>query len=410
MESNFTSQFFSGNRERLRELFTGKAPIIVSANGLLQRGGDSGYAFNQDANFWYLTGIDEPDILLVMDRDKDYLIVPTRDASREAFDGAIGVEALKRRSGIKEVYNEKTGWDYLAGRLKKVKHVATVAPVPAYIEHFGIYANPARSVLVSHLKSLNPELELLDLGPHLSRQRMIKQSLEIAAIQKAIDITVSSLKAALQPAKLKKYKHEYELEAELNRGFRQRGAKGHAFEPIVAAGERACTLHNTMNNGSLSANQMVIVDVGAEVEHYAADISRTVSTSSPSRRQRAVYAAVLDVQNFAINLLRPGVMMKDYEQQVEHFMGEKLRELGLIKTIDHASVREFYPHATSHFLGLNVHDVGDYDRPLEAGVVLTVEPGIYIQQEAIGVRIEDDVLITPKGHKILSSKLPRELR
>lgn len=410
MESNFTSQFFAGNRERLRELFTGKAPIVVSANGLLQRGGDSGYAFNQDANFWYLTGIDEPDILLVMDRDKDYLIVPTRDANREAFDGAIGVETLRRRSGIKEIYNEKTGWDHLASRLKKVKHLATVAPAPAYIEHFGIYANPARSTLVARLKGLNPELELLDLGPHLSRQRMIKQPVEIATLQKAIDITVSSLKQTLQPAKLKNYKYEYQLEAELSRGFRQRGAKGHAFEPIVAAGKRACTLHNTTNDGRLSANQMIVVDVGAEVEHYAADITRTVSTSPPSRRQRAVYAAVLDVQNFAINLLCPGVMLKDYEQQIEHYMGEKLRELGLIKTIDHDSVREFYPHATSHFLGLNVHDVGDYDRPLEPGVVLTVEPGIYIQKEAIGVRIEDDVLITPKSHRILTSKLPRELR
>lgn len=410
MESNFTSQFFAGNRARLRELFTGKAPIVVTANGLLQRGGDSGFAFAQDANFWYLTGIDEPDILLVMDRDKEYLIVPERNASREAFDGTITFEALKQRSAIQNIYDEKAGWDQLANRLKKIKHLATVAPASAYIEHYGLYANPARATLVARLKSHNAELELLDLGPHLSRQRMIKQPTELAAIQQAINITINGMKEATRPAKLRHYKHEYELEAELSRGFRRHGAKGHAFEPIVAAGERACTLHNVANNGPLAGNQLVVVDVGAEVEHYAADITRTVSIGTPSRRQQAVYTAVLEVQNFAIDLLRPGALLKDYEQLVEHFMGEKLRELGLIKTINHNNVRQFYPHATSHFLGLNVHDVGDYDRPLEPGVVLTVEPGIYIHDEGIGVRIEDDVLITPLGHKILTNRLPRELR
>jgi len=239
---------------------------------------------------------------------------------------------------------------------------------------------------------------------------MIKQPAELAAIQQAINVTTSSLKEALRPAKLRHYRHEYELEAELSRGFRRRGSEGHAFQPIVAAGERACTLHNVANNGPLASNQLIVVDVGAQVEHYAADITRTVSNGTPSRRQQAVYSAVLEVQTFAIDLLRPGTLLKDYEQLVEHFMGEKLRELGLIKIIDHDSVRQFYPHATSHFLGLNVHDVGDYDRPLEAGVVLTVEPGIYIQREGLGVRIEDDVLITPKGHKILTNRLSRELR
>lgn len=410
MESNFTSQFFAGNRARLRELFTGRAPIVVTSNGLLQRGGDSAYPFAQDANFWYLTGIDDPDIVLVMDRGKEYLIVPNRSASREAFDGAIAIDALKTVSGISTIYDDTDGWKQLSARLNKVKHIATVAPVPAYIEHFGLFANPARAALVSRLKSYKNELELLDLGPHLSRLRMIKQPVEVAAIQKAIDITVSSLKVALSASKLAKYRYEYELEAELSRGFRRLGSDGHAFEPIVASGERACTLHNVKNCGSLHKNQLVVVDVGAEVEHYAADITRTVSVGTISRRQQAVYNAVLEVQDYAISLLRPGTLLKDYEQLVEHFMGEKLRELGLIKTINHENVRKYYPHATSHFLGLNVHDVGDYDRPLEAGIVLTVEPGIYIKQESIGVRIEDDVLITPTGNKLLSNKLSRELR
>ncbi|HZL08240.1 MAG TPA: Xaa-Pro aminopeptidase [Candidatus Dormibacteraeota bacterium] len=409
MESNFTSEFFAGNRQRLRELFTGTAPIVVSANGLLQRGADSTYGFTQDANFWYLTGIDEPDIVLVMDRDREYLIVPARSASREAFDGATDEEALTRRSGIRTIYDDKAGWEQLAGRLKKVKHAATLATPPAYVEHYGMYTNPARAALVTRLKAAKDGLELLDLSPHLVRLRMVKQPVELNAIRQAIAITISSIRETIKPAKLRRYSYEYQIEAELSRGFRRRGAAGHAFEPIVAGGPRACTLHNVSNSGTLSSDELVIMDVGAEVSHYAADITRTISLGMPSRRQQAVHTAVLDVQHFAFSLLKPGALLRDYESQVEHFMGEKLRELGLIKTITHDNIKEFYPHATSHFLGLNVHDAGDYDHPLEPGMVLTVEPGIYIEREGIGIRIEDDVLITPGGIKILSDKLSRDL-
>lgn len=409
MSSYFTSDFFVGNRQRLRELFTGTAPIVLSANGLLQRGGDSTYGFSQDANFWYLTGIDEPDVVLVMERDKEYLIVPARSDNRQAFDGAPDHAALSRRSGIQIIYDGKEGWEQLLSRLKKVKHLATLTPPAAYVEHYGMYTNPARAALVARLKAAKEDLELLDLSWHLVRLRMIKQPEELAAIRAAIAITSSAIKEATRPAKRRRYAHEYQIEAELSRGFRRRGAAGHAFEPIVASGSRACTLHNIANCGTLSSDELVIIDVGAEVDHYAADISRTISLGTPSRRQQAVHAAVLEVQSFAFDLLKPGLWLKDYEQQVQHFMGEKLRELGLIKTISHENIRKFYPHATSHFLGLNVHDIGDYDRPLEPGVVLTVEPGIYIHKESLGVRIEDDVLVTPNGIKVLSGKLSRDL-
>lgn len=409
MESRFSSDFFAGNRQRLRELFTGTAPIVVTANGLLQRGGDSTFGFAQDANFWYLTGIDEPDIILVMDRDKEYLIVPERSASREAFDGTVTHQPLTRRSGIQTVYSGQAGWEQLGGRLKKVKHAATLAVPAAYIEQYGMYTNPARAALTVRLKEENPQLELLDLNQHLAALRMIKQAPEIAAIQAAIDITIAGMKEAAQASKLKKYAHEFELEAELSRAFRRRGAAGHAFEPIVAAGERACVLHNVANNGPLASGELIIIDTGAEVEHYAADLTRTIKNGQASPRQLAVHAAVLDVQNFALSQLKPGVLLKDYELQVEHYMGEKLRELGLLKTVKHEAIRKYYPHATSHFLGLNVHDVADYTRPLEPGMVLTVEPGIYIAEEAIGIRIEDDVLVEPDGVKILSGKLPKAL-
>jgi Xaa-Pro aminopeptidase len=405
----FTSEFFAGNRARLRELFTGTAPIVLVANGLLQRGADSTFPFQQDATFWYLTGCEEPDVVVVLDKEKEYLIVPERADVRTTFDGAIDVVELARTSGISTILHEEEGWRQLNARLRKVKHVATLPASPKYIEQYGMFTNPARRLLVQKMKAENTSLDLLDLSQHLGRMRMVKQAVEISALQQAIDITIETLKDVSKPSKRTRYSHEYEVEAEISRGFRTRGSRGHAFEPIVASGKRACTLHNVANNGPLAADELLICDVGAEYAHYAADITRTIALGTPSRRQETVFAAVLEVQDYAKSLLKTGIILKEYEKQVEQYMGEKLRELGLIKTIDHDSVRNYYPHATSHFLGLNVHDVGDYERPLEPGVVLTVEPGIYIPEEGIGIRIEDDALVTPEGLHILSDKLPRAL-
>jgi Xaa-Pro aminopeptidase len=254
-------------------------------------------------------------------------------------------------------------------------------------------------------------LELLDLRQHLGRMRMVKQPIEIEALQHAIDITVDTIKDITKPSQLAKYAHEYEIEADISRGFRRRGGQGHGFSPIVAGGVNACTLHNMGNSSPLASDELLLMDIGALADGYVADISRTISLNSkPSRRQQQVYEAVCEAQDYAYSLLKPGTIMRDYEKQIENFVGEKLRELGLIKSINHETVREsFFPHATSHFLGLDTHDAGDYDEPLKPGIVLTVEPGIYIREEGIGVRIEDDVLITEDGHRVLSSRLSRQL-
>ena len=409
MKTEFTSDFFSGNRARLRELFTGTAPIVITANGMLQRSGDSTYAFQQDASFWYLTGIDEPNIVLVMDKNKEYLIVPFREGARAAFDGHIEPESLSRQSGIDTVLPEKEGWKQLDSRLQRVKHAATIAAPPLYIDAYSMFTNPARRRLMRRLKEQNADLELLDISEHIVRMRMVKQEPEIAPIQGAIDITIAALKDTLKPGKLTKYAHEYEIEAELSRGFRKRGARGHAFDPIVASGKNATTIHYLSNESPLSADELIVVDIGAELNHYAADITRTVALAAPSKRQIQILDAVEQVQAYAYSQLKPGVLLKDYEVRIEQYMGEKLRELGLIKSIETAAVREYYPHAASHHLGLNVHDVGDRNLPLEKGMVITVEPGIYIPEEGIGVRIEDDVLITEDGIKVLSHTLPTRL-
>lgn len=407
--SIFKAEFFKTNRQRLRTLFTGKAPIVITANGQMQRSSDSAYSFVQDANFWYLTGIDEPDIILVLDKEKEYLIVPSRDSSRETFEGAIAFDKLRKISGIKQIYNDKDGWNQLSSRLKKVKHFATIAAPPAYIEQLGMYTNPARAQLLSRVKEQNEAIEPLHINSHLSLMRMIKQPVEIEAICKAIDITSAAIKKAMTPAKISKYDNEAQIEAELSKYFRTHNSRGHAFDPIVANGVNACTVHYSHNNSDLNKKDLLLIDVGAEYDHYAADLTRTFSLGSPTKRQQAVYDAVLDVQNHAIGLLKPGVLLDDYEKNIEHYMGEKLRELGLIKTINHDNVRKYYPYYSSHFLGLNVHDSGLHDRPLEPGVVLTVEPGIHIKEEGIGIRIEDNIIITEDGNKVLSEKLPKRL-
>jgi len=408
MQDNFTKDFFAGNRERLRQLFTGTAPIVLTANGLLQRNGDSPFRFRQDSNFWYLTGIDQPDVVLVMDKGKEYLIVPERDMVREAFDGKIDAEALTRRSGVAEVYVDKAGWKKLGRRLKSCKHVAVLAPATVYDEWHGIYNNPARTALDIRIKSYNTEVELLDLRDHLMQMRVIKQPQEMVAIQRAIDVTIEGLEYVSKRNRLASYQYEYEIEADLARHFR-RADCGHAFDSIVAGGLRACQMHNVENSGQLSADELLLFDVGAEYSLYAADISRTISHGEPTRRQIAVHKAVCDVQDYAYTLLKPGIVHMEYEKQVEMYMGEKLRELGVIKTITHDAVRKYFPHLMSHYLGLDTHDVGDYRKAMRSGMVMVAEAGIYLPEEGIGVRIEDCLTITDTGHRVLSNALSREL-
>lgn len=406
MNSNFTSTFFQENRERLNKQYVDTELVVITANGVMQRNSDVTYGFRQDSSFWYLTGIDQADIVLVMDGGDEYLILPERDEIVQKFDGYDDIAKLSQLSGIKDVLDEKSGWPRLNKRLKSLKEAGTLLPAAPYIEKHGIYTNPARSRLVERMKGANTSLHIKDLRPALTKMRAVKQPLELEAIQTAINLTSEALRHV--QSNLQSYKFEYEIEADITACFRSRG-KGHAFAPIVASGSNACTIHHMNNDGGVAADDLVVLDVGAEVSNYAADITRTYAVGKPSKRQEAVFNSVLSVQKFAFDLLRPGLLLKDYEQSIEKFMGEELRKLGLIKTLDRQEVRKYYPHATTHFLGLDTHDVGEYDKPLSPDMVVTCEPGIYIPEEGIGVRIEDDVLITDDNPKNLSEKLPRVL-
>jgi Xaa-Pro aminopeptidase len=408
MTEFFSKNFFASNRARLRQAHNDKSPIVITAHVSLQKAADEAYTFHQDRSFWYLTGIDEPGATLVIDDDnKEYIILPERDAVQDLFDGEFSDAELSKKSGIITVLSAKDGWKRLGVTLKQTNRAATLSAGPAYIEVIGLYTNPARALLARRLKKLAPNVELTDLRPTLMRMRMVKQAPEIKAIERAVEITMASIEDATTKAKLASYKHEYELEAEFAYGIRRRGAAGHAFSPIVAGGKNACTIHYMENNAPLANNQLIVMDVGAEVDHYAADITRTVIKGEPTKRQIAVVNTVKEALELGINQLKPGAIFAECEKQVRVCVGEKLRELGLIKdATDQEAIRKYYPHAP-HYLGLDVHDVGDYQVPLEPGMVMTIEPGIYIPEEGIGVRIEDDILITKNGHKVLSERLPR---
>lgn len=407
MSDIFTSDFYVGNRKKLRTLFQGTAPIVITANGKLQKGTSDHFRLYQDGNFLYLTGINEPDLILVMDKDKEYLILPERSDGSEVFYGANDAAKLTKISGVTEILDNATGWKKLNSRLKKVRHVATFGAAPAYIEHYDFYTNPARATVIARIKEQAPDIELLDLRQHLAVMRMVKQPAEIVAIQQAVDISTKVFKEVKR--KLPKLTQEFEVEALLSYGFRKQGADGIAYDTIAASGQNACTMHYGDNSQALAANQLLLIDAGAAVNRYAADLSRSYAYGALTKRQEQIWQAVKDVHEFAIAGLKPGVTIRENELRVEQFMGEKLRTLGLIKNVESGETRKFFPHATSHFLGLDVHDAGDYDRPLEPGVVLTVEPGIYIPAENIGIRLEDDILIVADGAHIMSAKLALDL-
>ena len=313
MDNHFSPEFFIGNRTRLRELFTGTAPIVLTANGLLQRGGDATFPFHQDANFWYLTGIDEPDIILVMDKDKEYLIMPSVSDFHDVFNGRLDTDKLQQKAGVDAVMNAKDGWKQLNSRIKKVKHAATLSASPSYIKAYGMYVNPARSALIRKMKDINPTLKLLDLRPHLARLRMIKQPVELGVMQQAIDLTAEAIKRV--KSMLPRLRYEFEAEAEITGHLLRRGATD-AWKPIVASGANACTVHYCDNGSELAAKSLILIDIGAEVEHYCSDISRTLSIDGHhSRRSQAVFEAVLKTQNFAIDLQRPGALIRENEKE-----------------------------------------------------------------------------------------------
>lgn len=401
--SLFTADFFAHNRKRLYAQLPSDAALVLAANGAMQRNTDLAFQFEQEPNFWYLTGIDMADWRLIAHpaSGDEWLVAPDLLSSQKLFDGSLSAEAAIQLSGISTILTKREG----AARLRSLsghgQTVHTLLPQPRRM--YGFYTNRAQHDLAGQLKPAT----LADVRPTLARLRAIKQPLELQALEQAVDISVAGIKAMLY--KLPTYTAEYEVEARLSYEFRRRNASGHAYDPIVASGLNACTLHYSTNDARWAPNDWLLFDTAARYDHYNADITRTVPLGRATNRQRAIYAACLRVHDSAIELCRPAQSVREYLERTDSAMSEELVRLGLIKEGDIKAMRRYAPHAISHGLGIDVHDSLGRPEVFAENMVLTVEPGIYLPEERFGMRIEDDVLITADGPRVLSSELSTDI-
>lgn len=394
------AEFFTNNRKRLLDKLPGSL-IVLTAYSLMQRTNDIEAFFEQESNFWYLTGIEEPDWWVILDglQNTAWLVVPKISESQRIFSGELSNDDAAKASGIKKTIDQ-TEADSLLRKLAKRHSVAYVGTQPFYADNFDFVHNPALAKLKQKMERIFSNVQ--SCNKELAKLRAIKQPVELQAMQRAITITNEALEIVHK--KMSNYKYEYEIDADISAHFRRKGTR-HGYDPIVAAGKNATVLHYVKNNAKLAKRQLVLFDVGAKVTGYSADIARTFAYGEPTKRQISVHAAVERAQQEVIQLLRPGLELREYLQEVQKIMSREIAGLGLAHEDDEAGLSKYSPHAIGHGLGVDVHDELGRPRYLEEGMVLTVEPGIYIPEEKIGVRIEDDILITKTGHKNMSEGL-----
>lgn len=401
----FTADFFKNNRQRL--LSESKLDlIIIPGSADVQKSLDTAYPFQQDNNFFYLTGINESEnILVIRPGNKSYLIMAKENHIHDIFEGSADLTADQATSGLELLLNNEEGWKKLKADLKSAKKAGTLLPSPAYNEYYRFFVQPFRRQIINRIKRYQPDIELVDLRRSLATMRTVKQKPEIAAISQAVNITSQAIQEVSRKLKAGKYNYAFEIEADLFASFRSKGAQGHAFQPIVALGDRAVIVHYSRNDQPISPNQLLLMDVGCGYSFYASDISRTYQVGQATDRQQQVHAAVKKVQAAVIEAVKPGVNIRELDKLSENLIGEELIKLGLIDELDTEKIRTYYPYSVGHSLGLDVHDAADYTMNLTKDMVITVEPGIHIPEESIAVRIEDDILVTADGHINLSQSL-----
>ncbi|WP_372353547.1 aminopeptidase P N-terminal domain-containing protein [Xanthomonas axonopodis pv. maculifoliigardeniae] len=414
-------------RKQLMQMAGEQAILILPAAPERVRSHDTHYPYRQDSDFWYLSGFPEPEAVLVLVPGRKHgeaiLFCRERDAEREAWDGPReGQEGAVERYGMDDAYPIDDVDEILPGLLEGRSRV---------YYHFG------RDVdfdlkLIGWLKRVReqvrhgaqPPHEFLELGHLLHEQRLFKSRDEIALMQQAADISVRAHRAAMRMAW--PGVHEYELQAEVEREFRAADAWP-AYGSIVGTGSNACVLHYRANNARSRDGELVLIDAGAEYRGYAADITRTFPVNGRfTPAQRALHDLVGAAQAAALAQARPGVAYEAGHLAAVETLTEGLLRLGLLKgklerNIADGHYKRFYRHKTGHWLGLDVHDVGDYrlagdSRLLEPGMVFTIEPGLYVSADdtsveakwrGIGIRTEDNVLITADGHRVLTDALAR---
>jgi len=393
------SKDYSGRRHTLSTAV--KGGYAVAGFVAMQQTNDSAAPFVQEANFYYLTGIDEPGWLLIVRAEESILVAPDVSEVHRIFDGCLSDEEALLRSGVDRVLSKKDGDALLEGVLRDSDTLGVIGPDP-HEEYNSFSSNPAPKQLYERVKASN--CSVTDIRLEIAKMRSRKSEAEINAIRHAANATCDAFQQVKKA--LSSMTYEYNLEAEFTYVFRNQGLT-HAYEPIIAGGVNACTLHYSKNSENLPENGLVLIDVGARFNGYAADVTRTYVVGTPSEREVAVHAAVEKAHVAIIDLIKPGLSVKIYHEKVDEIMKTALEGLGLLSSPD--DYRKYFPHAVSHGLGLDVHDSLGGPEHFQPGMVLTVEPGIYIPEEGIGVRIEDDILVTETGNENLTSSLSTSL-
>ncbi|MFA5960664.1 MAG: Xaa-Pro aminopeptidase [Tatlockia sp.] len=423
-----TQQEYSARRQALAQKLPKDAVAVFPAAEEVSRNGDAQYRFRQDSNFYYLTGFNEPNAVLVIssgENPQTVLFNRPRNPLEEQWSGArLGQEAACKVLGVDSAFAIET----LATQLPELlaNKDAIYYPI-GHHPHFEKTLFKAWSLVKAKTRrGIKAPQSLWDVEPLISEMRLFKSKGEIALMQKAATASVEAHLRAIKACR--KARFEYELEAELLYVFAKEGCRAVAYDPIVGSGSNTCILHYTENDKPLKSGDLLLIDAGGEFANYAADITRTFPVNGRfTKEQRAIYELVLTAQREAIACIKPGVPWDAMQQTIVAVLTAGLCELGLLKgsvdaLIASQAYKPFYMHNSGHWLGLDVHDAGLYKingewRVLEPGMVLTVEPGLYLHEgldiesrwKNIGVRIEDDVLVTDNGYEVLTAGLPVEV-
>jgi len=411
-------QLFQHNRQRFMRKMQPDSIAIFPSSDRMPRTGDTFFPFRQDSALFYLSGLDQEGTVLVLFPDcakegfQEVAFVQRTDKFTEMYEGKkLTKEQARAISGIDRIY-----W---LDEMDRILHELILLAKRIYLninEH-----DRYRSDVMTHqmrfakdLQERYPLHKYHRAQPILKKLFMIKAPMEVELIRRAVNITGQAFERVLRfvrPGRM-----EYEVEAEITHEFLRNGANGHAYDPIVASGKNTCILHYLENNQACREGDLLLLDFGAEYANYAADVSRTIPVSGRfSERQRAVYDAVLRCLKEARQLLLPGATIEEYHREVGRMVEHELLQLGLLDKTDLKkqsgelpAYKRYFMHGTSHHIGLDVHDTSNRYAPLQAGMVFTCEPGIYIHEEGLGVRLENNILVTDEGPVDLTADIPIE--
>src|SRR5690606_15246496 len=409
-------ELFRKNRERFVGMMKKNAITIIVSNDEVPSNGDAIYRFKQNSDLYWLSGITQEDSMLILFPDnpepkyREVLVLVRPNELKEKWDGKrLRANEAREISGIQTVI-----WlDTLDALLQTWVHLADTIYLDSNENDRKASLLQTRDYrYIREMKKRYPLHHFERAAKIFKELRAIKTAYEVEVVQKAIDITENTFRRLLKF--IKPGVMEYEIEAEIVHSFLSQRAAGEAYGSIIASGDRARTLHYVSNNQECRDGELVLMDFGAEYGGYCADLTRTVPVNGKfTKRQKTVYNACLHLHDYAKSLLKPGISILEYTDKVGEEATQQFLKIGLLKKSDvrnedpeNRAYRKYLYHGISHHLGIDVHDLGTRTEPIKPGMLLTVEPGIYIEEEQMGIRIENNVWITKNGNKDLMKNIP----